>query len=70
MDRRMKQRRCIKCDRKHHQASDCEYGCVSQTPPLKYTSNPNQEPVNEKARTDKGHLRITAVGSEEHSGKE
>ena len=70
MDRRKKQRRCGKYCRKNHQASDCEYGWESQTHPLKYTSNLNQEPVNKKARTDKGHLRITEVGSEEDSGNE
>ena len=68
IDRRKKESRCIKCGRKNHQASDCEYAWVSQTPPLKYTSNHNQEPVNKKARTDKGHLRITELGSEEDSG--
>ena len=35
IDRRKKESRCFKCGRKNHQASDCEYGCVSQTPPLK-----------------------------------
>ena len=70
IDRRKKDGRCFKCDRKNHQASECEYGWVSQTPPRKYTSNPNQDPVNKKARTDKGHLRITELGSEEHSGNE
>ena len=69
-DRRKKQSRCFKCGRKYHEASDCEYDCVSQTPPLKYTSNPNQEPVNKKARTDKGHLQITELGSEEDLGNE
>ena len=59
MDRRKKQRRWFKCGRKAHQASDCGYGCVLPTPLLKYTSNPNQEPVNKKAPTDTGHLRIT-----------
>ena len=68
IDSRKKESRCFKCGRKNHQASDCEYGWVSQTPPLKYTSNHNQEPVNKKARTDKGHLRITKLGSEEDSG--
>ena len=53
INRRKKQSHCFKCCRKNHQASDCEYGCVSSTPPLKYTSNPNQEPVNKKARTAK-----------------
>ena len=56
IDRRKTESRCFKCGRKNHQASDCEYGWVLQTPPLKYTSNPNQEPVNKKAQTDKGHL--------------
>ena len=35
IDRRKKESCCFKCGRKNHQASDCEYGCVSQTPPLK-----------------------------------
>ena len=59
IDRRQKESRCFKCGRKNHQAADYEYGWVAQTPPLKYTSNPKQEPVNKKARTDKRHLRIT-----------
>ena len=70
IDGRKKESRCVKCGRKNHQPSDCEYGCVSQTPPLKYTSNPKQEPVDKKARTDKGHLRITELRSEEDSGNE
>ena len=70
IDRRKKQSRCFKCGRKNHQASDCEYGWVSQTRPLRYTSNPNQEPVNKKSRTDTGDLRITELGSEEDSRNE
>ena len=70
IDRRKKDRCCFKCARKNHQASECEYGWVSKTPPLKYASNPNQEPVNKRPRTDKGHLRITEFGSEEDSGNE
>ena len=61
IDRRKKESRCVKYSSKNYQASDCEYGCVLQTPPLKYTSNANQEPVNNKARTDKGHLRSTKL---------
>ena len=68
IDRRKKESCCFPCGRKNHSASDCEYGWVSQTPPLKYTSNPNQEHVYKKARMDKGHLRITELGSEEDSG--
>ena len=59
IDRRKKQSRYFKCGRKNHHASDWEYGWASQAPPLQYTSNHNQEPGNKKARTDKGHLRIT-----------
>ena len=70
IDRRKKESRCFKCGRKNDQPSDCEYGWVSQTPPLKYTSNHNQEPVNKKVRTDKEDLRITESGSEEDSGNE
>ena len=61
IDSGKKESHCFKCGRKHHQASDCECGCVSQTPQMKYTSNLNQEPVNKKARTDKAHLRITEL---------
>ena len=43
IDRRKKERRCFKCGRKNHQASDCEYVWVLQTAPLKYTSNLNQK---------------------------
>ena len=68
IDRRKKESLCFKCGRKNYQASECEYGWVSETPPLKYTSNHNQEPVNKKARTDKGHLGITELGCEEDSG--
>ena len=59
IDGRKKASRCIKCSRKNHQGSECEYGYVYKTPPLKYTNNLKQEPVNKKARTDIGHLRIT-----------
>ena len=68
IDRRKKESRCFRCGRKNHQPSACEYGGVSQAPPLKYASNPNQVPVNKKPRTDEGHLRITELGSEEDSG--
>ena len=64
IDRRKKESGYFECGRENHQASDCEYGCVSQTLPLKYTSNPDQEPVNKNARTDKGHLTITELGFE------
>ena len=70
IDSRKKESRCFKYRRKNHHASDCEYCYVSQTPPLKYASNRNQENVNQKVRTDKGHLRITELGSEEDSGTE
>ena len=50
IDSRKKESCCFKCGRKNHQASACEYGWVSQTPPLKYTSNHNQQPVNKKAQ--------------------
>ena len=70
IDRRMKESRCFKCGRKNYQATDCEYGWISQTHPLKYTRNHNQELVNNKAGTDKALLRITELGSEEDSGKE
>ena len=42
----------------------------TKTPPSKDRTNPNDEPVNKRARTDKGHLRITELGSEEDSGNE
>ena len=61
IDRREKDSRCFKCGRNNHQASEYEYGWVSKTPPLKYTSNPNQEPDDKTPRTDKGHLRITEL---------
>ena len=70
IDRRKTESRCSKGGRKKYQASDCEYGCVSQTPALKYNSNPNQEPRNKKARTDEGNLRIAELRSEEDSGNE
>lgn len=56
--RRNKESRCYKCIRKDHRASQSECGQLSQTPPLKYTCNANQVPVNTKARTDKERLRI------------
>ena len=46
IDHGKKESRCFKCGRNNNQASDCACGWVSQTPPLKYTSNRNQEPVN------------------------
>ena len=56
--RRKKESRCYKCIRKYHRTSQWECGQLSQTPPLKYTSNPNQVPVNTKARRDKERLRV------------
>ena len=70
IDRRRKDTRYFKCGTKNHQGSQCEYGWVYKTPPLKYTSNPNQEPVNQKARTDTGYLLITELGSEEDLANE
>ena len=68
--RRKKESRCYKCIRKYHRTSQWECGQLSQTPPLKYISNHNQEPVNETALTDKGHLSISELVSEEDSGNE
>ena len=70
IDRSKKESCCVKCGSKYHQGSDCKYGWVLQTPRVKYTSNHNQEPVHEKARTDKGHLTIRELESEEDSGHE
>ena len=67
---RKQESRCLKCGRKNQQASDCECGCASETPPLKDNRNPNQEPVNKKARTDKQHLRIIQLGFEVDSVNE
>ena len=46
IDRGKNDRRCFKCGRKNHQATEYEYGCVYKMPALKYTSDPNREPVN------------------------
>ena len=56
IDRRKKDSHCFKYGRINHQATDCEYGWLSKTPPLKYGSNHNQEPVNKNPRMDKRHL--------------
>ena len=55
IDRRKHDSRCFKGGRKNHQVSQCAYHCVFKTPPLKYTNNPYQEPVNKKGGTDKGN---------------
>ena len=70
IDRRKTESCCFTCSRKNQQAVDCEYCWESQRPPLKDTSNPNQEPGNKKAWTDKGPLLIIEVGYENDSGNE
>ena len=67
-DKRKMEERCIKCGRSNHQARDCKAPSRAKTsPPL---GNANQEPVQKKRKFDRGHLKITELGSEEDSGNE
>ena len=60
--------RCMKCGRSNHQARDCKALSRAILPPS--FGNANQEPVQKKKKFDRGHLKITELGSEEDSGNE
>ena len=65
-DKPKEEGRCMKCGRSNHQARDCKALSRAKTPPS--FGNGNQEPVQKKRKFDRGHLKITELGSEEDSG--
>ena len=67
-DKQKEKGRCIKYGRSNHQARDCKALSRAKTP-LSF-GNANQEPVQKKRKFDRGHLKITELGSEEDSGNE
>ena len=67
-EKRKKDGLCFKCGMSNHKFDACPNKWRPSTPPFR--SGPKQEPVNKMALTDKGHLRITELGSEEDSGNE
>ena len=67
-DKRKEEGRCMKYERSNHQARDCKALSRAKTPPS--IGNANQEPVQKKRKFDRGHLKITELGSEEDSGNE
>ena len=69
-NRRREEGRCMRCGKKNHRASEFTVPATTKSPPPPSTANSNQEPINEKRKFDKGHLKITELGSEEDSGNE
>ena len=67
-DKRKIEGSCMKCRRSNHQARDCKAPSQAKTPPSQRSAN--QEPVQKKRKFDRGHLKITELGSEEDSGNE
>ena len=67
-EKRKKDGRCFKCGMSNHKFEACPNKWRANTPPFK--NEIGKEPAHKKARTDKGHLRITELGSEEDSGNE
>ena len=65
-DKRKEEGRCMKCGRSNHQAQDCKAASRAKIPPS--TRNPKWEPVQKKRKFDRGHLKITELGSEEDLG--
>ena len=68
-DKRKADGRCIKCGRSGHSIKDCRSDWMKTPPP---PGNNKDEPSSKKQRTDKGHLRITELGSDndDQSGNE
>ena len=58
------------CGKKNHRVSECPTPATTTTPPLPSAPNSHQESINKKRKFDKGHLKITELGSEEDSGNE
>ena len=60
---------CIKCGRTGHSIKDCRSDWMKTPPP---PNSNKDEPSSKKHRTDKGHLRITELGSDndDQSGNE
>ena len=65
-DKRKIEGRCMKCGRSNHQARDCKAPSQAKTPLS--LGSANQEPVQKKRKFDRGHLKITELGSEEDLG--
>ena len=53
----------MKCERRNYLARDCKAPFRAKTPP--FSNNANQEPVQQKRKFEKGHLKITELGWEE-----
>ena len=66
--KRKEEGRWMKCGRSNHQAQYCKALSRAKTPPS--FGNANQEPIQKKRKCDRGHLKITELGSEEDSGNE
>ena len=68
-DKRKADGRCIKCGRTGHSIKDCRSEWIKTPPP---PNSNKDEPSSKKQRTDKGHLRITELGSDndDQSGNE
>ena len=64
-NKRDREGRCLMCGRRGYTKSDCLAEWKATTPPPRKFNNPNQLPVNKKARTDKGHFRIMELGFKE-----
>ena len=67
-DKRKIEGRCMRYGTSNYQARDCQALSRVKTPSS--LSNTNQEPVQKKRQFDRGHVKITELGSEEDSGNE
>ena len=67
-EQRKEEGRCMKCGSSNHEARDCKALSRAKTPPS--FGNANQAPVQKKRKLDRGHRKITELGSEEDSGNE
>ena len=57
--KRKKDGRCFKCGMRNHKVEACPKKWRANTP--RFNNDIGKEPANKKARTDKGHLRITEL---------
>jgi hypothetical protein len=70
--KRRKEGRCPKCGMSNHTFETCPNPYRANTPPFRTSTTSKDQPAHKKVRTDKGHFKITELGSddEEQSGKE
>ena len=67
-EKRRREGQCLGCGRRGHSFTECRSPPQVKTPPPR--GNPNQEPIQKKRKFDKGHLKLTELGSGEDLGNE